>query len=79
MTGIALDFGGRIIDPGDIVAYPVRRGSKMWLKAMQVSHVDIIRSDPPCFKIVGVNENGKKVRLEKSDRCVILKKGVKVT
>jgi hypothetical protein len=74
MNDKALDFTGRPISSGDVVAYPVRRGADMWLRSLRVSHVDVIRSNPPVFKIVGTNDKGRVVRLEKPDRCVILPK-----
>jgi hypothetical protein len=72
MNEQALDFIGRPIKAGDVVAYPVRRGADMWLRSLRVAHVDVIRSVPPVFKIVGTNDKGRTVKLEKPDRCVIL-------
>src|SRR4030043_362124 len=31
-----IDYTGRVIKVGDLVAYPVRRGSEMWLSAARV-------------------------------------------
>jgi len=71
------DFGGRMIEPGDTIAYPVRRGSEMWLRSLRVSHIEVIRSTPPVYKIAGSNDTGRSVKLENPDRCVIMSKGVK--
>lgn len=77
MADIVCDFGGRPIEPGDVVAYPVRRGSEMWLRSLRVSHIEVIRSTPPVYRIAGSNDSGRPVRLENPDRCVILTKAVK--
>ena len=77
MTDIVLDFGGRPIESGDTIAYPVRRGSEMWLRSLKVSHIEVIRSTPPVYHIAGSNDKGRMVKLENPDRCVILTKGLK--
>jgi hypothetical protein len=67
-----LDFDGKEITPGCRLAYPVRRGSDMWLRSLRVSHVETIRSEPPIFYIVGTNDTGRTVKLEHSERCIVL-------
>jgi hypothetical protein len=75
MSDTVVDFGGRPIEPGDLIAYPVRRGSSMWLRSMRVSHIEVIRSTPPVYHIAGSNDEGRLVKLDHADRCVIMKKG----
>jgi hypothetical protein len=77
MADVVVDFGGRVIEPGDIVAYPVRRGSEMWLRSLRVSHIDVIRATPPVYHIAGSNDTGRMVKLENPERCVIMSKGTK--
>jgi hypothetical protein len=70
-----LDFVGNPIEPGDTVAYPVRRGASMWLRTLRVSHIEMIRATVPVYRIAGSNDTGRLVRLENSDRCIVIKKG----
>ena len=35
-----LDFLGKPIKAGDIIVYPCRRGSNVWLSRLVVAHVD---------------------------------------
>ena len=69
------DYLGNLIEPGDTVVYPVRRGSDMHLRTMRVSHIEVIRSTPPVLHVAGSNDNGRPVKLENPDRCVVVKKG----
>lgn len=34
------DIMGREIEAGHVIVYPVRKGSQMWLKKLEVSRVD---------------------------------------
>jgi len=34
-----IDFLGRPIRPGDLIAYPTRRGSSMWMNKLSVQQV----------------------------------------
>lgn len=34
------DIMGREIEAGHVIVYPVRKGSQMWLKRLEVSRVD---------------------------------------
>jgi hypothetical protein len=52
----AVDFMGREIVAGNIIAYPVRRGSKMWLNKLNVQHVE---DD----KVVGYNNLGRRITI----------------
>jgi hypothetical protein len=67
-----LDFTGRPIKVGHVVAYPVRRGSDMWLRKLTVESVEVIRSTPIVFKLHGHNDNGRYARIETPDRCIII-------
>jgi hypothetical protein len=69
----AIDFGREEILPGMKVAYPVRRGSEMWLRFLTVSHIETIRAAEPVFHVVGTNDTGRPVKLEHPDRCVIMR------
>ena len=77
MADVILDFGGRPIEPGDLIAYPVRAGSEMWLRSMRVASIKMIRSKTPVFHLSGANDAGHLVCVEHPERCVILEKGQK--
>lgn len=66
------DYMGKIIKPGYTVVYPVRQSASMWLQHMVVSHIEVIRSGVPIFKIYGTNSGGKLVKLERPERCVVI-------
>lgn len=59
------DFAGQPIEPGDLVAYPVRHGSDMYLRTLKVSSVK-----GKC--IHGSNDKGRIVKLLHADRCVVI-------
>jgi len=61
------DFTGKVIAVGDKLAYPVRSGSQMWMRALVVN---AITSDP--VQIWGTNEKGSSVKLLSPGRCVII-------
>ncbi len=63
------DFTGREIAVGDKLAYPVRAGSQMWLRAMVVN---AFTSSP--VQIFGINEKGSSVKLLTPGRCIIIEK-----
>ncbi len=63
------DFTGRVIAVGDKLVYPVRSGSKMWLRAMIVN---AFTTSP--VQIFGINEKGSSVKLLNPQRCVIIKR-----
>jgi hypothetical protein len=69
----AFDFSGAEIKAGDKVAYPVRRGSEMWLRFLIVSHIETIRAAEPVYHVIGTNDSGRPVKLEHPDRCVIMR------
>lgn len=63
------DFTGRVISVGDKLAYPVRSGSQMWLRAMVVN---AFTTSP--VQIFGINEKGSSVKLLTPGRCIIIEK-----
>lgn len=60
------DFMNVEIEIGDIVVYPVRRGSTMYLKSATVAEID--------KTIVCLSSEGRRVTLLHPRRCVIVKK-----
>ncbi len=72
MSLAPVDFTGRTIEIGHIIAYPVRRGSEMWLRRLTVEAIEIIQSTPPTFKLHGHNDNGRPAIIETPNRCVII-------
>ncbi len=63
------DFTGHVISVGDKLAYPVRSGSQMWMRAMIVN---AFTTKP--VQIFGINEKGSSVKLLTPGRCVIIEK-----
>ncbi len=65
----AQDFLGKQITAGATVCYPVRRGSRMWLKKMIVLAVqDTPRG--PC--VSGTNDAGRRVSVRNLENCVVV-------
>lgn len=67
----AKDCRGNRIKIGDIIVYPVRRGSSMVLKEATVCEVpgegcDIKKG------IVGLNNRGRRVIIETPERCAVV-------
>ena len=60
------DFLGRIIEIDDVLVYPVRKGSKMWLSRFTVSKIE---SDA----IHGTNPAGRRVKLTNLANCVVVR------
>jgi hypothetical protein len=67
-----VDFTGRQIEVGYVIAYPVRRGSEMKLRSMTVEGIEIIRSTPPVYWLYGHSDKGRPVKVETPDRCIII-------
>jgi len=68
-----VDYLGCLIEEGDIVVYPVRRGSDMYLKRMKVYAVQTIRTvQGPVYKLKGTNESGRLVTVENLDRTIVV-------
>jgi hypothetical protein len=65
----ATDFMGKVIKTNDTICYPVRRGSAMWLKKLEVkSSRDTPRG--PC--VSGVNEAGRNINIYNLSNCVVV-------
>lgn len=64
-----IDFVGRKIKSGDLVAYPVRRGSRMWLTSARVSNI-VCRGKE--HTIEAIIESGQRVTLEHSARLIVI-------
>ncbi len=60
------DYLGQRIKVGNTLVYPVRRRSSMWLSTMTVT--DLGHS-----VLHGTNHKGRRIKLSKPDRCVIIK------
>lgn len=67
------DFLQRLIQPGDICAYPVRRGSKMWLNRLTVQEIVYDPKGNPQVK--GRKEDGYPVTISALDRLVLVGRG----
>ena len=67
----AVDCRGERIRIGDIIVYPVRRKSEMVLKEATVCEVPgkgcLIK-----LGVVALNERGRRVIVEKTDRCAVV-------
>ena len=59
------DFAGRTIVAGATVAYPVRRGSSMWLNKLTVT----LAADD---YITGYNNEGRRVTVKNLKNCVVI-------
>ena len=59
------DFMGREIMAGNIIVYPVRRGSAMWMNKLNVQHVE---DD----KIVGYNNLGRRITITNLQNVVVV-------
>lgn len=62
------DFLGRVIVVGDILVYPVRRGSRMWLNRIEVTKTE---SD----RIHGVTNAERRVQLTNLKNTVVVRPG----
>jgi hypothetical protein len=59
------DFRGREIQVGQMLVYPVRRGSSMWLSEISVT-------DLGDGTISGINNKGRRITLSRPNRSVIV-------
>jgi len=62
------DYLGRKIQAGDILVYPVRRGSKMWLNRIAVTKVE-------ADQIYGTGREGRLVRLTNLNNTIVIRPG----
>lgn len=70
------DFLGREIKEGVTLVYPVRRVSAMWLKKITVQRIIETtdrKTGGTIIAIIGVNDNGRRITLTRSDRCIVVK------
>ena len=65
---VARDFVNREIKAGDTIAYPVRRGSKMWLNRLTVQQ---IVAGPKGLQVGGVNSKGRRVTVTNLTNVVV--------
>lgn len=65
----ALDYLGNPIKVKDIIVYPVRRGSNMWLKKLIV---DAVRDTGRGVRVSGRNEAGNPVSIQNIQNCIVV-------
>jgi hypothetical protein len=65
----AQDYLGRVIQAGDTICYPVRRGSRLWLNKLKVLAV---HGTPrgPC--VSGTNDVGRRINIYNLSNCVVV-------
>ena len=67
----AKDFLENLIVVGCTIAYPVRRGKKMWMKKAKVTQiVQHDRTQPPL--LVCLNPKGRKITIQNLDNCIVV-------
>lgn len=66
-----VDFMGQRIKMGDVIAYPVRRGSDMVLKTATVCETPgqgcVLKEG-----VVALNPQGRRVVIQKTERCIVV-------
>ena len=67
----AKDFLGNDINATDTIVYPVRRGSRMWLKSLVV---DAVRDTGRGVRITGRNAAGNPVSIQNVENCIVVTK-----
>jgi hypothetical protein len=65
----AVDFLGHQIIAGDLVVYPVRRGSDMWMNKLRV---DSVRDTPRGKAISGTNDAGRRIIVRNLTNCTVI-------
>lgn len=65
----AVDFLGHQIQAGDLVVYPVRQGSSMWMNKLRVESV---RNTPRGKAISGTNDAGRPIIIRNLENCVVV-------
>ena len=65
----AKDFMGKTIKASDIICYPVRRGSSMWLKKLTVLAV---QKTPRGTCVSGTNDTGRRISIYNLSNCVVV-------
>jgi hypothetical protein len=65
----AQDFLGNLIKVTDIIVYPVRRKSQMWMKRLVV---DAVRDTTNGVRVSGRNEAGNSVSIQNVQNCIVV-------
>ena len=65
----AVDFLGHPITAGDLVVYPVRRGSDMWMNKLRV---EAVRDTPRGKAISGTNDAGRRIVVRNLANCTVV-------
>ena len=63
------DFVGKLITVGCRVAYPKRRGSKMWLSILRVESVT---RNGDVFTLAGRDHRGRRTRTKNINNCIVV-------
>ncbi len=66
---VARDFIGREITAGALIAYPVRRGSNMWLNQLKVQQVSQGTKGP---QVSGLNSKGRRITITNIKNAVVV-------
>ncbi len=65
----AVDFLGHQIIAGNLIVYPVRRGSEMWMNKLRV---EAIRDTPRGKSVSGTNDSGRRITIRNLTNCVVV-------
>lgn len=65
----AVDFLGQPIVAGDLIVYPVRQGSHMWMNKLRI---EAVRDTPRGKAISGTNDSGRRITIRNLINCVIV-------
>ncbi len=65
----AVDFLGHPILAGDLVVYPVRQGSSMWMNKLRV---EAVRDTPRGKAISGTNDAGRRITIRNLTNCTVI-------
>lgn len=65
----AKDFLGNIIECGDTICYPVRRGARMWLKKMFVCEMHETNNG---VCLTGTSPNGRRIKITNLENCIVV-------
>ena len=66
----ARDFLDKPITSGDLLIYPVRRGSHMWLSKLRV---EATRETAKGQAVSGSNDAGRRVTVHNLKNCIVVK------
>lgn len=68
---IAKDFTGKDITPGCVVAYPVRRDSRMWLNLLNVTQLIQEHETMPVY-LTGYRQDGRKTNIHNLENVIVV-------